>query len=165
MQTAEQRFNLWLKQTSDIVVKRHGTAGVSTWDCLPLSVQGVSGSEATAQNLVQHSNCSQRQVSSGTSTPRQRSGKFLCSVRTLLLLLLLHTASLADDGHFHGRKNLRRHRPYLIIRSKKYVITQVQTLHRNLLSQPLQIGALGSSNTPVRVCRNTRRSAPQNRNC
>jgi hypothetical protein len=116
MQTAEQRFNLGLKQTSDNVVKRHETAGVSTWDCLPLSVQGVSGSEATAHNSEQHSNRSQRQVSSGTPTARRGSSMFLCGVRTFLLV---HTAKFPDDSNFHRSKNLKPQRPYFIIRCKK----------------------------------------------
>jgi hypothetical protein len=144
------------------VVKRHETAGVSTSDCLPLSVQGVSGSEATAQNSEQF-NCSKRQVSSGTPAPLHGSSKFLCGFRTLLLLL--HTASLLEDSNFRRSKKLRPHRSYLIIRSKKYVITQIQTLRRNLLRLPLQTDASGSSNILVRVGRNTRRGAPQNRNC
>lgn len=160
MQTTERRFNLGLKQTSDIVVNRHETAGVSTWDCLPLSVQGVSDTETTAQNS-EHSNCSHRQVSSGTPTPCHGSSKLLYGVRTLLIV---HTASLPDVSN-HS-KNLRSHRPYRIIRcKKKYLITQIQTLQRNLLSLSLQIDALGSSTTLVRVCRNTRRRAPQERKC
>ena len=129
MQTAK-RFNLWLKQTSDIVVKRLETAGVSTWDCLPLSVQSVPGSEAKAQISEWYSNCSQRQVSSGAPTSRHGSTKFLCGILTLLLL---HTASLPDDSNFHRSKNLKLHRPYLIIRSKTFVITDT-----NVTEKPAQ---------------------------